>query len=59
VPLVVEYLASAGAKIDVWNHMNANGRTPLDIKIGIPSSMSIIRSAVTEETLRRVMVWPA
>ena len=39
--------------------MNANGRTPLDIKIGIPSSMSIIRSAVTEETLRRVMVWPA
>src|SRR5262249_42182731 len=39
VPSVVEYLAHAGARIDVWNHKNADGRTPLDITIGIPSSM--------------------
>ena len=56
VPSVVEYLAGAGAKIDVWNHWNADGRTPLDITIGIPSSMSIIRSAVTEATIRNVML---
>jgi uncharacterized protein len=56
VPSVVEYLARAGANIDVWNHMNANGRTPLDITIGVPSSMSIIRSPITEDAIRRVMI---
>jgi hypothetical protein len=52
----VDYLAGAGAKIDVWNHWSADGRTPLDITIGIASSMSIIRSAVTEATIRNVML---
>jgi len=56
VPSVVEYLARAGAKIEVWNHMNADGRTPLDITIGVPSSMSIIRSPITEDAFRRVMI---
>jgi ankyrin repeat protein len=56
VPSVVEYLARAGANIEVWNHMNADGRTPLDITIGVPSSMSIIRSPITEDAIRRVMI---
>ncbi len=55
VPSVVEFLAGTGAKIEVWNQQNADGRTPLDITIGVPSSMSIIRSATTEAAIRRVM----
>lgn len=55
VPSVVRFLAESGAKVEVWNHGNANAHTPLSITQGVQSSMSIIRSAVTEAAIREVM----
>lgn len=54
-PSVVQFLADAGAKIEIWNRKNKEGYTPLEITQGIQRSMSIIRSAPTEAAIRQVM----
>lgn len=54
-PSVVRYLAQAGAKMDIWNQGNADGRTPLSITQGVVSGMNIVRSAITEAAVREVM----
>jgi uncharacterized protein len=55
VPSVVRYLAEHGAKIEVWNHPNKEGYTPLKITEGVQRSMSVISSAVTAAAIREVM----
>jgi ankyrin repeat protein len=41
VPSVVRFLAENGAKVEVWNHTNDRGWTPLKIVEGIPVGMNI------------------
>ena len=55
VPEVVQYLADAGADINVWNIKNSQGYTPLIITQGIHRGMSIVSSRVTEAAIRQVM----
>ncbi|OFW26883.1 MAG: hypothetical protein A3H97_21780 [Acidobacteria bacterium RIFCSPLOWO2_02_FULL_65_29] len=55
VPLVVRFLADAGATVEIYNRKNKEGFTPLEITQGIQRSMSIIRSAATEAAIREVM----
>ena len=54
-PSVVRFLADAGASVEIYNHKNKEGYTPLEITQGIQRSMSIIRSAATEAAIRQVM----
>jgi uncharacterized protein len=54
LPKVVQLLADKGAKIDVWNHKNAYGWTPLLIAEGFrPGNFK--PSAETIEAIHRVM----
>ena len=56
-PSVVEFLYESGADIEVWNHENARGWTPLDIvEGGIHIGMNILRSAPTAAAIREVMI---
>lgn len=55
VPSVVRFLAKAGARMEIWNQGNADGRTPLSITQGVVSGMNIVRSPVTESAVREVM----
>ncbi len=55
LPAVAQFLADAGAKIEVWNQKNKDGYTPLDITTGIHRGMSIVSSPETEAVIRQVM----
>lgn len=55
LPRVVEYLASNGADITVWNRPNRYGWTPLAIATGYRFG-NFKPSPVTIEALRRVMI---
>ena len=55
LPKVVEFLAEAGADINVWNQRNADGWTPLDITLGVHIGMNIQSSPVTADAIRGVM----
>jgi ankyrin repeat protein len=55
VPTVVHYLTEKGAKVDVWNHPNKRGWTPMRIVEGIPVGMNIAGDAATRAALREVM----
>ncbi len=55
VPSVVEFLADAGAKIEVWNRENKEGWTPLEITQGIHRGMNIISSPATAVVIQKVM----
>jgi len=55
VPSVVRFLADAGAKVDVYNHKDKEGFTPLEITQGVARGMSIIRSPATEAAIREAM----
>ena len=55
LPKVVEFLAEAGADINVWNQRNADGWTPLDITLGVHIGMNIQSSPVTAGAIRGVM----
>ena len=57
-PSVVRFLAENGAKIDVWNHPNKRGWTPLKIVEGIPIAMNIAGHAATREVIRGLMFQP-
>ena len=55
VPSVVRYLAERGARVDVWNHPDKRGWTPLKIAEGVQRGMNIISSPVTAAAIREVM----
>jgi ankyrin repeat protein len=55
VPSVVRFLASAGAKIEIYNRKNKEGYTPLEITQGVHRSMSIVASRPTEAVMKEVM----
>jgi len=55
LPKVVKFLASKGAKIDVWNKPDKFGWTPLAIAVGYRFG-NFKPSAVTESAIREVMI---
>jgi ankyrin repeat protein len=55
VPSVVHFLAEKGARIDVWNHQDKNGWTPLKIADGVQRGMNIVSSPPTAAAIRQVM----
>lgn len=58
VPSVARYLAEKGAKVDVWNHANKRGWTPLKIVEGIPIGMNIAGDAPTRAVIRELLGLP-
>jgi ankyrin repeat protein len=55
LPKVVTFLAESGARIDVWNHKNANGHTPFGIAAGIQRGMNFVFSPDTEAAIRTLL----
>jgi ankyrin repeat protein len=59
LPSVARFLGEAGAKVDVWNHKNKDGYTPLDIAAGIQRGMNFVFSPDTEAVIRDLLGRPA
>src|SRR5262245_60770589 len=55
LPKVATFLADTGARVDVWNHKNANGHTPLEIASGIQRGMNFVYSPDTEAAIRAAL----
>jgi len=55
VPSVVRYLSEKGAKVEVWNHANKRGWTPLKIVQGIPIGMNIAGDAPTRAAILELL----
>ena len=55
VPSVVRFLASQGAKVEIWNKPNQRGWTPMRIVEGIPVGMNIAGDAATRAAIREVL----
>jgi ankyrin repeat protein len=55
VPSVVRFLAEHGAKVEVWNHPNDRGWTPLKIVEGIPVGMNIAGDEATRVVIRELL----
>ena len=55
VPSVVRYLAENGAKVEVWNHPNDRGWTPLKIVEGIPIAMNVAGHEATRQVIRELL----
>ena len=56
VPAAVRLLVARGAKVDLWNHKNRKGWTPLQITRGIRLGNSIFQSSTTEAAVKEAMV---
>jgi hypothetical protein len=54
----VQFLATKGARREVWTQQNAKGWTPLKIADGVQRGMNIVSSPVTAEAIRQVMSKP-
>jgi len=55
VPSVVRFLAQNGARVEVWNHENDRGWTPLRIVEGIPVGMNIAGHEPTRTVIRELL----
>jgi ankyrin repeat protein len=55
LPNVVTFLAAHGARVDAFNHQNADGYTPLDVAAGIQRGMNFVFSTETAAAIREVM----
>jgi ankyrin repeat protein len=55
VPSVVRFLAQNGAKVEIWNHQNDRGWTPLKIVEGIPVGMNIAGDEPTRIVIRDLL----
>ena len=55
VPSVVRFLAENGAKVEVWNHANDRGWTPLKIVEGIPIAMNVAGHEATRQVIRELL----
>ena len=56
IPAAVRLLAQRGAKVEIWNHKNRKGWTPLKITQGVHRGMNIQKSPATEAAVREVMI---
>jgi hypothetical protein len=56
LPLVAEFLAKNGAKVDVWNRKNKLGWTPLRIAEGVQRTGNFRSSADTAAAIRNAMI---
>jgi hypothetical protein len=56
IPSAVRLLAERGAKVELWNHKNRKGWTPLKITQGIRLGNSIFQSSATEAAVRELMI---
>lgn len=54
-PSVVRFLAENGAKVEIWNHPNSRGWTPLKIVEGIPIAMNIAGDEATRVVIRELL----
>jgi ankyrin repeat protein len=54
-PLVAQFLADHGAKIEIWNRKDKSGWTPLRIAAGVFRTANFRFSDPTAEALRRIM----
>lgn len=55
LPSVAQYLLDKGAKIEVFNHNNSHGWTPLRISDGVHRGMNLRSSPETSVVLRKAM----
>jgi uncharacterized protein len=55
VPAAAQYLMEHGARIDVFNHKNSHGWTPLRIADGVHRGMNLRSSPETAAVLRKAM----
>jgi ankyrin repeat protein len=55
LPKVARLLGDSGARVDVWNHKNKDGHTPLDIAAGIQRGMNFVFSPDTEAVIRDLL----
>ena len=55
VPSVVRFLAENGAKVEVWNHQNDRGWTPLKIVEGIPIAMNVAGDEATRIVISELL----
>ena len=55
VPSVVRFLAENGAKVEVWNHADDRGWTPLKIVEGIPVGMNIAGDEPTRLVIHELL----
>ena len=55
LPLVAQFLAGHGAKVEVFNRKNSHGWTPLRIAEGVHRGMNLRSSPETAAVLRKVM----
>jgi ankyrin repeat protein len=55
LPLVVQFLGEAGAKVEIWNRPNKDGVTPLKIADGIQRGMNFVFSTETSAALRKLL----
>jgi len=55
VPSVVRFLAENGARVEVWNHPNDSGWTPLKIVEGIPIAMNVAGDEATRIVIRELL----
>lgn len=55
VPAAAQYLLDHGAKIEVFNHKNRNGWTPLRIADGVHRGMNLRASPETAAVIRKAM----
>lgn len=56
LPSVAQFLLDKGAKVEIWNHKNQKGWTPLRIAVGIHRGMNFRSSPATADVLRKVMI---
>jgi ankyrin repeat protein len=55
LPGVAAFLASHGAKVEVWNRKNKNDWTPLRIAVGVHRGMNLRSSPETAAVIQKVM----
>ena len=55
LPEVAKYLASHGARIDIWNRKNKNRWTPLRIATGVHRTANFRTSPPTAAAIREIM----
>ena len=55
LPAVVQSLAAAGAKAEIWNRPNKDGFTPLQIAAGIQRGMNFVFSLETAAAIRKLL----
>ena len=56
LPEVVKLLNEKGARVEVWNHKNVSGWTPLRIAVGVHRGMNFRFHVPTADALKDIMV---